>query len=100
MAQVIAALCLFWGLLPNPYGFYILLRIVVCAVCAYLAYKYEADQTALAWLFGIIAVVYNPIIPFYLTRELWMPIDLVTAILLLWSANRDRKRRGVRMKHQ
>lgn len=89
MPQVIAALCLFWALLPNPYGFYMLVRIIVCGVCAYLAYQYEGSQTASAWLLGFTAVVYNPIIPIYLSREVWMPIDLLTAVLLLWSANRD-----------
>jgi hypothetical protein len=92
--QVIAALCLLWALLPNPYGFYVLVRIIVCGVCGYLAYQYEGRQTASAWLFGLTAVVYNPIIPIYLPREIWMPIDLLMAVLLLWSANRDRRLRA------
>lgn len=90
MVQVIAALCLFWGLLPNPYAFYMFLRVIVCSVSGYTAYRYgQDDLTASAWLFGTVAVLYNPIVPIYLSREIWMPIDLLTAILLLWSVRRD-----------
>ena len=35
MARLIAAVILLWALLPNPYGFYMLVRLVVCGVCGY-----------------------------------------------------------------
>ncbi len=92
MSRIIAALLLILALLPNPYGFYVLVRVVVFGVCGYEAYRRaRANLTARAWLFGTIAFVYNPILPLYLTREIWMPVDLFTAILLVWSTLRSAK---------
>jgi hypothetical protein len=36
--RTIAALFLIWALFPNPYGYYVFVRIVVCGVCGYAAY--------------------------------------------------------------
>ncbi len=93
MPRIVAALFLLWGLVPNPYGYYILLRFVVCGVCSYTAFRYALDRrSGSAWLFGVLGVVYNPLFPVYLTREIWLIMDLVTAILLLWSLYRDRSK--------
>ncbi len=87
-----AVLCLLWGLLPNPYIYYVFLRFVVCGVCGYTAYRYAqgGSRVSWVWLFGALAVLYNPILPLYLTREIWTPVDLATAALLLWSLFRGR----------
>jgi hypothetical protein len=51
MARIIAASILLWALLPNPYGFYMLVRLVVCGVCGYTAYGYAKHElSGLAWL--------------------------------------------------
>ncbi len=93
MARLIAASILLWALLPNPYGFYMLVRLFVCGVCGYTAYRYVGDErTGLAGLFGVIAIAYNPLLPVYLTRAIWMPVDLITAGLLVWSVVHDRRR--------
>jgi hypothetical protein len=92
MLRMVAAIVLLIGVLPNAYPFYILLRVVVCGVCAYTAYGYaQTANEKLTWLFGAIAVLFNPLLPVYLTRELWFPIDIATAILLFWSVFRDRR---------
>ena len=92
MIRVIAALSLLWGLLPNPYGFYMLLRVIVCAACAHTAYhSAQVRPGSSAWLFGTIAVLYNPLLPVYLTRTIWAPIDVATVGLLIWSLVRDRR---------
>jgi hypothetical protein len=90
---VITAVSLLWGLLPNRYAYYMLLRVVVCAVSVYTAHGYaQAGSSKFGWTFGGLVVLYNPFLPVYLTREIWMPIDLLTAIFLFWSALRDRRR--------
>lgn len=70
-----------------PYGYFTLLRFVVCAVGAYVAYKtYEKDnESLLVWLFGGIAILFNPIIPIHLTREVWWIIDLMVGGVFLLS---------------
>lgn len=86
LARIVAALMLFWALDRHPYGYYILLRWVVCAVSAYTALLLsEADKKGWAWCFGIIAVLFNPLIPVHLNRALWALIDIGAAIAFLAS---------------
>ena len=93
MVRLIAAITLLWALLPNPYGFYMLVRLIVFGVCGYTAFRYaKHDDSGMAWLFGVIAIAYNPLLPVFLTRAIWMPVDLVTAGLLVWSVVHDRRR--------
>ncbi len=71
--QIVAILMLLWALNPeNPYGYYVLLRIVLCGICAFLAYRaLKIGNEKWAWILGVTAVIYNPIIPIHLTREIW-----------------------------
>ena len=85
--QLLASVMLLWALNPeNPYGYYILLRIVCCAVFAYLAF-HAASQNLQggAWVLGVTAVIYNPIFRIHLTREIWSVVNIVTIAIALWS---------------
>jgi len=71
-------------LAPWPYGYYQLLRFVVCGAAVYVAVTaYKWQRTWVTWLFGFIAVLFNPLIPIHLSRDIWQPIDLISAILFL-----------------
>lgn len=81
---IIAALVLLGALGQWPYGYYQLLRWVTCAASvwvAFLAYAWQKKWVTV--LFGIIAVLFNPLIPIHLTRELWQPIDVICALLFV-----------------
>ncbi len=98
IARLVAAAMLVLALADLPYGYYTLLRIAVCAVGAYGAYlAYSAGRHGWTWTFGAIAVLFNPIIPVYLDRETWAPIDVGVGLLLLASlpAFRDKAQRDV-----
>lgn len=85
---IIASGFLFFALFDGlPYGYFTLLRFVVCAVGFYLAYKiYEEDKESLwVWAFAGIAILFNPIIPIYRQRGQWVIIDLVIGIIFLAS---------------
>ena len=70
-----------------PYGYYIILRWVVCIASIYIAYGfYKSVLKGWVWVFGAIAVLFNPIIPFYLSKSFWVLIDFVAAILFFISA--------------
>jgi len=73
------------ALLPiRWYGYYILLKFVVCGGCAFLAANaYDDGRKHLVWFLGGLAVLYNPIIRFPLGRELWMVINILTIIVLI-----------------
>ena len=42
---------------------------------------HEIERFWALWTFGLVAVLFNPLLPIYLTREVWIPIDLLTAVL-------------------
>ena len=70
-----------------PYGFYILLRWIICAVSIYVAYSfYKSKLTAWAFVFGAIAILFNPIYLVYLDKSSWVGIDFVSSILFFISA--------------
>jgi len=82
--SLIAALMLFGALAPWPYGYYQLLRWVTCAAAvwvAFLAYNWQKKWAMV--LFGFVAVLFNPLIPIHLNRQLWQPIDVICALLFV-----------------
>lgn len=85
--QAIAGLVLLWALYPgNPYGYYIFLRWVCCACFAYLTWHtVKTQQEAWGWAFGIVAILYNPIVPVHLTRAIWSVLNLLTIAVVLGS---------------
>ncbi|HUU19867.1 MAG TPA: DUF6804 family protein [Sedimentisphaerales bacterium] len=81
----VAALMLFGALGQWPYGYYQLLRIVVCGISVYIAFSaYNWQKLWVTWLFGFIALLFNPLIPIHLSREIWQPIDVLCGILFLY----------------
>jgi hypothetical protein len=96
VANIVGALLLI-AILPLPYGYYTLLRLAVFLSGLFLAYfLYEKKQPNWSIVFVVIALLFNPIIPVYLSRELWLPIDLVSAGTYFYSGytfkprNRDK----------
>ena len=63
-------------------------------VCGWLAYEqWKHDDAISGWVvvFGTIALLYNPLLPVHLPREVWSVLNLVTAILIvghLWALRR------------
>lgn len=80
----IAAGFLFVGVFPLPYGYYMLLRFIACAVFAWAAYiTYEQNEDLLPWVFGILAIVFNPIIKIHFPKEVWAVVDFCSGVFLL-----------------
>ena len=78
---LIAGIALFLGILPMPYGYYQLLRWLICGVGAYGAYlSYEKKKIKWAWILGVIALIFNPFVRFYLSRGGWKIIDLIAGV--------------------
>ncbi|APF18977.1 hypothetical protein Calab_3326 [Caldithrix abyssi DSM 13497] len=87
MAITISIIFLFLALFEGwPYGFYTLLRLIVFAATAFLAWlAYKCQKHGWIWIFGFMALLFNPLIPVHLGRELWMMVDLFVAIFLIIS---------------
>mgnify|MGYP001341358132 FL=1 len=71
------------GILPLPIGYYTLSRLVVCASAIYFAHNfYKKNNQTNLWIFGFIAVLYNPIIPVYLYEKIiWVVVNIITIYL-------------------
>lgn len=81
VATAILLLALFDGW---QYGFFTILRFVVFATTAYVAWMaYEVQKERWVWIFGFVAVLFNPFFPVHLERDTWVVIDLITGIFLL-----------------
>ena len=66
-----------------PIGYYTLLRLVVCLTAGFLVwYSYQKQRYGWVWGMGLIVLIFNPIIPLYLGRELWLVVDVAVAIVL------------------
>lgn len=86
-ASLIAGALLFIGLMDLPIGYYTFLRIVVflaALLCIYVEYEVQRGFSFWMILFGLIAILFNPIIKVYLgTSEAWAPIDVIAGILFV-----------------
>jgi hypothetical protein len=84
--KILAVVFLLGALESWPYSYYQFLRWAILVIGAYTAYiSYQQQKMAWAWIFGIIAVLFNPIIPFYLSKDTWQSIDVIVAIVFFIS---------------
>ena len=82
---VAAAFC-FVAVADLPYGFYVLLRWIVCATATALAFDFfRLRIIGWVWGIGILAVLFNPLVPIHFNRETWRILDVLAGIILLIS---------------
>ncbi|MGC8979744.1 DUF6804 family protein [Caldisericum sp.] len=68
------------------YGYYQILRWIVAGVALFIAYvAYRLEKQAWIWIMAVIAILFNPIAPIYLSKETWVTIDLIASIIFLIS---------------
>ena len=82
MNKLIAVL-LFLAVLPLPYAYYTALRPLVCLGLIFLLVNdwKELDDTNKA-ICIVIAIVFNPFAPIYLSKAIWGLIDIASGIYL------------------
>jgi hypothetical protein len=77
-----------------PYGIYSLLRIIVTLSSAFIIYnnyKRINNVNSTIVIFSMILIVFNPVFPIRLNRELWLPIDLIAAAIYFYHYMKIRK---------
>lgn len=80
---------LFVGVLPLPDGYYDILRLVACASFGFVTFvSYDRQEKNLPWFYGFLTLIFNPIIEFQFTKEVWFVVYVVAGILLL--ANKEK----------
>ena len=85
--SVVSALFLFGALLEGwPYGYFTLLRIVVSVTSGYIAYNtYRLIKEFWMYSFGFLTILFNPIAPIHLSRDMWIVIDFIVAVFMVVS---------------
>jgi hypothetical protein len=79
---IISGVMAFIAIFSWPYGYYQLLRVVLCITSVIVAYGfYKAQLGGWPMAFGAIAILFNPVFPIYLVRSSWTGIDLVVGLL-------------------
>lgn len=80
---IVCALLLLLATLPLPIAYYSILRIIVSTI-AILAMASSNKKFIWMICFGVIAFLFNPIIPVYLNNKtMWIIIDILAAIVFL-----------------
>ena len=79
-------------ILPLPYSFYIFLRYAVTIYSLIVLFhlyskSYLIVNLEITLVMIVIAVLYNPIYPIYLPREVWFPINWITSGIIFWYYN-------------
>lgn len=81
--KILAIILLLWSLDKHSMTYYHVLCIFVFGISLYSTFYYtERNKILIAWIFGFILVIFNPIIPLPIHKELWIFIDLVTALFM------------------
>lgn len=84
VVRVVVAALLVWALAKHPIGYYTILRLATCTVCAYGVYvAVQWKQIGWAFVFGAIALLFQPFVNFRMTRQTWGYVDVGTAIFFV-----------------
>lgn len=92
IVYVFIGLMLFIAVAPMPYGYYTFLRIIVSGVSGFVAYrnfelqKFKEARSFWPWFLVLLSVLFNPLIPIYMKREIWFFINLIVGTLFFFFA--------------
>ena len=76
----------------NPHGFYTVLRWVCCTGFAYSAFASRLlGRVAWTAIFGIQAVIFNPLVEFHFRRDNWQALDKLAIASVIVAAVMFRK---------
>ncbi len=86
LALLISGLLLCFAVLPVwSYGYYVLVRLIVFGSSVYVAIHFKNDSQKKGHFISLVclAILFNPVAPVYLTRAIWLFIDLGVAVYFL-----------------
>lgn len=93
---IFAAVLCFLAIADLPFGFYRLVRWVACGVAIAAAMQMHINkQVGWVWIFGIIALIFNPLVPFYFPKGVWKLFDAGSGACFLsafWQARSENSR--------
>jgi hypothetical protein len=84
MMNKILAVLLFLAILPLPYAYYEMLRVIVCLGVAFIVItEWKNIEDSAKAILIVIAILFNPFAPIYLSKVVWMVVDFIAGIYLL-----------------
>lgn len=95
-ARILVIIVTFLGILNQPYAYYEFLRVFVFIVTIILtiqAFK-RVNKNGFEYLYLTTAILYNPIIPIYASKETWVIFNILTIILIGISLSLDKENSG------
>jgi len=80
---LICAALLFIAVANLPIGYYTFLRIIISiGAAAIIIYEFENGLSLWIIVFGLILILFNPLMPIYLNdKKAWIPIDIICGLL-------------------
>jgi hypothetical protein len=83
---ILSIFMLFGAIAEWPYGYYSLLRWITCITSILVAF--QAFEKNIDWakvVLIVIAILFNPLFPVHLSRSIWIPLDIITAIFFIFA---------------
>jgi hypothetical protein len=82
---ILCAIFLFLAVTSLPIGFYTFLRILITiGSVAVILTEIENGITVWIILFGLIAILFKPLLPVYLhDKNAWVPFDIICGVIFL-----------------
>ena len=74
-----------------PYGFYTILKFVICGYFAYNAYLiYKNAKISFNFIIScLFAIIYNPLVKVAFEKEEWYAINIFTIIMIVFLARKE-----------
>lgn len=93
LLKVVIAILLFLCLADMPYGYFMFVRFASAAAFVYLAYSYyQTSKDDLCFLFGALALLFQPFIKIALGRTMWNIVDVIVGAVLIYIAWKENKK--------
>ena len=84
--QIIAIMMLLVAVGDLSYSYYHILRWFITGITVYLFYfSYIEKKIGWIYTFALLALLFNPFLPFYFYKETWVVFDIITAIIIFVS---------------
>jgi hypothetical protein len=89
--KLLLSLLLLLCLADMPYSYYQFVRFVACIAFGYFAFGEQEKQTKWALFYIALAILFQPFIKISLGRVLWNVVDVIVAVILLYSIVLNKK---------
>ena len=90
LIKLLAACLLIIAIAEMPDGYYTFLKFAVCGGAAYLVYvNFKSEREGWLLVFGLIALMWNPLVPLQFKREIWVVLDIAAAVVFIVSSLKD-----------